>query len=119
MAAKAFFLLRMNDHVQYLKKIQATLDNKGDFQGSDCHSCKLGVWLYGEGRSEVESLGAEAVAVFESLLEPHQQFHESGRIAVEKHVAADAAGREAAVTDMMRLSNTLVGKLLTLDRMAK
>jgi len=49
MVGKAFFLQRLNDHVVYLKKVQRTLDGTEDFQVTDCHDCKLGKWLYGEG----------------------------------------------------------------------
>ncbi len=119
MTKKAFFLQRLNDHIQYLKKIQATLEGKGEFQGTDHQSCKLGLWLYGEGRGEAEEFGPQALAVFDSLIEPHEQFHDAGRNALEGHVAADATAREAAVTEMMRLSNVLVGRLLSLDQLVK
>lgn len=52
--SKAFFLLRLNDHIQYLKKIDATLAGTNNFEGTDCHDCKLGKWLYGVGVQEVE-----------------------------------------------------------------
>lgn len=118
MADKAFFLMRLNDHVQYLRKIQATLEGKGDFQGSDYHDCKLGKWLYGSGADEAASIGAGAKAVFDSLFEPHKLFHEASKQALEKQQAADGAGAKQAVTEMHRLSALLVNKLLDLDRMA-
>lgn len=119
MVQKAFFLLRLNDHVLYLKRIQATLQGTGDFQGTDYHECKLGKWLYGEGSEEASALGPEAKALFESLFEPHQQFHEASRAAVEKHAAGDADAARAASTEMHKLSTVLVNKLLTLDQMVK
>ena len=117
-AGKAFFLQRLNDHVQYLKKIQATLDGSGDFKGSDYHDCKLGHWLYGEGPDEATSLGPEARALFDSLFEPHQRFHDASHDALRMHAANDETGTRAAVTEMHRLSSVLVSKLLSLDRMA-
>ena len=127
MVQKAFFLLRLNDHVLYLKRIQATLEGTGDFQGTDYHECKLGKWLYGEGSEEADALGPEAKALFESLFEPHQQFHEASRHAVDKHAAGDVGiavsgatdAARAAATEMHKLSTVLVNKLLTLDQMVK
>lgn len=42
MKKQAFFLQRINDHVQYLSKIKATLTRGGDFQGTHCQDCALG-----------------------------------------------------------------------------
>ena len=119
MATKAFFFQRLNDHVQYLKKIQATIEGKGDFQGSDYRECKLGKWLYAEGPAEAASISSEAKALFDSLLEPHQRFHEASKQALEKKRAGDASGAEAAITEMHKLSALLVNKLLSLDQIAK
>jgi hypothetical protein len=118
MSGKAFFLLRLNDHVQYLKKIQATLEGKGDFQGTDHLACKLGEWLYGEGATEADSVGAEAKGIFDSLIEPHQRFHEASKRALEKGQQGDTGASNEAVTEMHKLSNTLVDKLLTLDKLS-
>lgn len=63
-------MLRMNDHLQYLNKVKATLDGKGDFRGSDHHSCKFGGWLDGDGPREVAEMASEAQAIFASILEP-------------------------------------------------
>lgn len=114
----AFFLLRMNDHLQYLKNVKATLDGTGVLRGSDHRSCKLGRWLDGAGRAEVATLGAEAIAVLDSLAVPHEQFHSaSGRALV-----CQAEGRrdetERAVTEMHRLSGTLVERRCILDGLA-
>lgn len=119
MNGKAFFLFRLNDHILYLRKIEATLAGKGDFRGTDFHDCKLGQWLYGSGPAEAEAVGPEAKALFDSLLEPHQQFHEASHEAIEKQEAGDMAGSRAAVTRMMSLSVPLVDTLLALDKAAK
>jgi hypothetical protein len=119
MADKAFFLLHVNDHAQYLHKIQATLEDKGDFQGTDYRGCKLGIWLYGNGPKEAAALGPEAKALFEGLLEPHRRFHEVSRHAVERKQAADIEGAKAAITEMHRLSAVMVDKLLALDHIAR
>lgn len=114
----AFFLLRMNDHLQYLNRIKATLDGKGDFRGSDHHSCKFGRWLDSDGPKEAAELGAEAKAIFDAIIEPHRQFHDTSHRALELHDSGNAAEAAQKVTEMHRLSSDLVDKLLKLDRMS-
>ena len=119
MTGKAFFFQRLNDHVQYLKKIQQTLEGKGEFQGSDYSECKLGKWLYNEGPAEASAIGAEARVLFDKLLEPHQQFHDISYEAIQKHTIGDASGAKSAVTEMHKLSNILISILLELDKYSK
>ena len=119
MVGKAFFLQRLNDHVVYLKKIQRTLEGAEDFQGTDHHDCKLGKWLYGEGAREAEAAGPKARELFESLFEPHQQFHDRSKAAVLKKGAGDDAGSNGDVTEMMKLSTTLVNTLLAMDEASR
>lgn len=116
MSGKAFFYQRLNDHVQYLNKIQSTLGGKGDFQGTDFHDCKLGCWIYGDGADEVAAVSDEAKQLFDSLIEPHQKFHEASKLAVEKHQSGDSTGAEVHVTEMHKLSATLVNTLIELDK---
>lgn len=114
----AFFLLRMNDHVQYLNRIKATLDGRGDFRGSDHHFCRLGKWLDNEGPAEAAALGPEGQALLESILEPHRQFHEASSEAIHLQESGDQQGMEACITQMHQLSALLVDKLLELDRLS-
>jgi len=117
-AKTAFFMKRLNDHIQYLKKIDATLNAKGDFQGTDHAECQLGQWLCGEGTAEVKAMSdSRAKAVFDSLLEPHQKFHSMSHQALEKKRSGDEAGVKAALTEMHLLSTVLTNKLLELDGM--
>ncbi|MCU7842076.1 MAG: CZB domain-containing protein [Candidatus Thiodiazotropha sp. (ex Troendleina suluensis)] len=118
MTDKAFFFLRLNDHVQYLKKIQATLDGTGEFQGTDYHDCNLGKWIYSTGPDEASSVGDEAVSLFNTLLEPHQQFHNSSHQAIEKQNAGDIDGANHAITEMVKLSNVLIKILIDLDNLS-
>ncbi len=115
----AFFFQRINDHIQYLRKLEKTLKDEGDFQGSTHTDCKLGKWMYGEGRQEVTEAGDQAVAVFESLFDKHQAFHDaSARALVAKNGGqADAMNKE--VTEMIKLSNTLIASLTELDRLGR
>jgi len=114
MPSKAFFLMRLNDHIQYLKKIEATLEGKGDFYGTHHHKCKLGQWLYGDGANEVTTLqSGDAQKVFDSLFEPHEQFHTASKQALEK--AGDGKNAKIAITEMYKLSQIITKKLLALD----
>lgn len=116
--AKAFFIMRLNDHIQYLKKIDAALNGQSDFQGTNHHDCKLGKWLYGVGPEEVAALKhQQAKEVFDSLFEPHERFHAIGKDALFKKQAGDAEGAKAALTALYTLSSTLTKKLLELDKM--
>ncbi|EIJ42470.1 hypothetical protein BegalDRAFT_1591 [Beggiatoa alba B18LD] len=118
MASKAFFLMRLNDHIQYLKKIDATLSDKGDFQGTDCHDCKLGKWLYGDGDNEVSQLNNPiAKEIFSSLFEPHERFHQISKQALDLKKVGDMDGVHKLVTEMHVLSNTISRKLLDLDEL--
>jgi hypothetical protein len=115
MTTSAFFMMRMNDHVQYLGKIKAALENGKDFHGTDHHHCKLGEWLDHDGDGELTTLGPEAQSLFDQLLKPHEQFHTASHDALERKAAGDTQGMEASMTEMFRLSNTLVNLLIKLD----
>ncbi|HEC85057.1 MAG: hypothetical protein DRR08_03410 [Candidatus Parabeggiatoa sp. nov. 2] len=118
MAKKAFFLKRLNDHVQYLKKIDAAIKGESDFQGTPHRDCQLGQWLYDEGGAEVAAMeNSNAKEVFESLLEPHERFHTISKEALEKKRAGDEAGAQAILTEMHVLSTLITNKLLELDGM--
>ncbi|MCG8486915.1 MAG: CZB domain-containing protein [Candidatus Thiodiazotropha sp.] len=117
MNESAFFLRRMNDHVQYLGKIKATLEDRGDFQGTDHHSCKLGLWLDSDGPIESSAIGTEARATFDQILDPHERFHHASKQALACKDAGDRNGMEDAMTEMFKLSNTLVNILVKLDGM--
>jgi len=116
MPTKAFFLMRLNDHIQYLKKIEATLAGENNFQGTNHQDCKLGEWLYGEGADEVSSLDShKAQEIFDSLFEPHECFHTISQQALEKQQLGDKIGIQTTMTEMYRLSHIITQKLLELD----
>jgi len=71
-----------------------------------------------DGAKEADGVGAEARAVFDSLFEPHEQFHSASSLALQTHDTGDDATSTRAVTDMHRLSSLLVSRLLELDRLA-
>jgi hypothetical protein len=115
--SSAFFFLRINDHIQYLRRLEKTLRNEGDFRGSSHEACKLGVWLYGPGRGEVEGVGPEAVKLFDALFEPHKAFHDASARALALKESGDEQGCQAAITEMIRLSTTLINELTALDKL--
>ncbi len=116
---KAFFIRRLNDHIQYMKKINATLSGEGDFYGTKHTECKLGQWLYGDGVKEVEALNSDrAKTIFKSIFEPHERFHNVSKRALECKSSNDEEGMQSAVTEMHVLSNTISQKLLELDDIA-
>ncbi|MEW8027176.1 MAG: CZB domain-containing protein [Candidatus Thiodiazotropha sp.] len=119
MSESAFFLRRMNDHIQYLGKLKATLEDRGDFQGSDHHSCKLGQWLDSDGPAQSAAISEEACAIFDSILEPHEQFHQASQRALDCKKSDDKNGMEEAMTEMFKLSAKLVDILMELDSMSR
>lgn len=120
MTSSAFLMLRLNDHIQYMKKVQQSLNDQNDFDGVDCHHCKLGEWLYGEGPDEIKAIGnAELESVFQSLFEPHQQYHDASQKAIQFHQAQNQEEAKKYETEMIVLSNHLVNLLLKLDALAK
>jgi hypothetical protein len=116
MAKRAFFMRRLNDHIQYLKKMDATFKGEKDFRGTTHRGCKLGEWLYSEGWAEVSAMeNSKATEVFQSLLEPHERFHLLSNDALEKKQAGDERAAYKLFTELHVLSNTLTNKLLELD----
>ncbi len=113
--ASAFFFMRINDHLTYLRRIEKTLAGEGDFRGTGPEACKLGLWLYGEGRGQAEAIGPEAVKLLDELLEPHKAFHEASARALGMKDGGDAAGSQQAITEMMKLSVALIKILSALD----
>jgi len=119
MAGKAFFLIRMNDHVQYLKKINHTLNGQDSFQSCSHTECKLGQWMYGDGKTEIAALGNPKIQeVFEALKEPHEQFHRASAEALAKNQSGDKVGAQQAITEMHKLSTLVYNRLLELDKLS-
>lgn len=112
----AFFFQRINDHIQYLRKLEKTLKGEGDFQGSAHTACKLGVWMYGEGHEEVKKECPDAVELFESMFDKHQAFHDAGANALAARNEGRTEDMNKAVTEMIKQSNTLIDILTKLDR---
>jgi len=107
-------------NIQYLRNIEATLAGTGDFQGTDHHDCQLGQWLYGDGPNQVAALqNSKVQEIFESLFEPHEQFHTISKQALEKKQVGDEGTAQNGITDMYKISHILTQKLLKLDALTK
>lgn len=115
----AFFFQRINDHLQYLRKLEKTLRDEGDFQGSAHTDCKLGKWMFGEGREEVVALGEQAVQVFDGLFDKHQAFHDASARALAAKAAGQPEVMTKEVTEMIKMSNVLIAGLTELDRLGQ
>ncbi len=116
--SSAFFFLRINDHLQYLRRIEKTLNGTGDFRGTAHDACKLGLWMQGEGRSQAEEISPEAVKLFDDLFEPHKAFHEASARAIETKERGDETASYNAITEMMSLSVILINKLSEIDKLS-
>ncbi len=115
MEKKAFFLKRLNDHVQYLRKMKGRLDGTNQFEPTTCQMCALGDWLYGEGQREANEYGESMLTLFNALLVPHERFHQASNEALRCQQTGDEVGMRRAFTEVHTLSNTLVTILLQMD----
>ena len=125
MTNRAFFLQRVNDHLQYLNHINQTLANDRCFEehthidcfkGTGDTECNLGRWLYGTGLEEINALDNPAIKqLFDSLFEPHTRFHEISKEAVKKRQSGDKPGAKILVAEMKENSNLLTSKMLELE----
>ncbi|MEN9502260.1 MAG: hypothetical protein RI964_1545 [Pseudomonadota bacterium] len=113
---KAFFMQRLNDHIQYLDKVTKTIKGKADFHGSDCHCCKLGVWLDTEGKQEIEAYASGAAHLFDTLVTQHEQFHSISSDVLTLHSEGNTDSAYKSMTEMHKLSGQLVSLLLQIDR---
>ena len=116
---KAFFMQRLNDHIQYLDKVTKTLKGTADFHGSDCHCCKLGMWLDNEGKQEIEEYATGASHLFGTLQEQHEKFHVLSNDVLQAHEQQDGDNSYKAMTEMHKVSGQLVSLLLEVDRQAR
>ncbi|MCV6638639.1 CZB domain-containing protein [Candidatus Albibeggiatoa sp. nov. NOAA] len=119
MTTKTFFMKRLNDHIHYLKELDAALKGESNFAGTDSHSCELGKWMHGEGKQEITHLhNPKAREIFESMFDIHDQFHKLGEEALSKKSSGDSLGAQMAITKMYGISAELTSKLLELDRIS-
>ena len=104
--------------MQYLNKIKGRLDNTNNFQPTDCHACALGLWLDSDGVDDVLAYGDKMQTLFNRLVEEHEKFHVASSNAVECHEQGDKVGEYREMTQMHKLSNSLIAILLEMDTVA-
>jgi methyl-accepting chemotaxis protein len=89
------------DHLRFAQKIRAFFQDASiptlDLETDD-HKCKLGDWLYGEGRKQAEQQHPELVPLLKELEAPHAQLHAS--VTEMKQILAKAEGKDMAVYAM-------------------
>lgn len=113
----AYFLQRLNEHVQYLRRVNATLKGEDHFQGKAHTECKLGQWLYGTGEQLLQ-INAVTQELFTMIEGKHHAFHEASDQALALHHAGDHVNSYRAMTTMLKVSGELVNLLLTADQQA-
>ncbi|OQX15441.1 MAG: hypothetical protein BWK73_06785 [Thiothrix lacustris] len=111
----AFFVQRLNDHIQYLRKITNTLKGTDGFQGNAHTECQLGEWLYRDGHNDLNAL-PDGNFLFEQLEEKHKRFHDFSDEALAQHQQGNQIGSYRAMTEVHKLSNEMVALLLKADR---
>ena len=116
---KAFFMQRLNDHIQYLDKVTRTIKGKMEFAGTNCRCCKLGQWIYAEGREEISSYAPAAAPLFEQLIEKHEEFHVISNTILAQFHAGDISQIHQEMTEVHKLSSQLVSILLDIDRYSR
>lgn len=116
---KAFFVQRLNDHVQYLDKVTKTIKGQMEFQGCDCHCCRLGHWLDHGGIEEINHFVPNSSTLISELLTKHEAFHEASNQALQFHEQGQEQQAYKTMTQVHTLSQQLVTLLLTIDRSAK
>ncbi len=98
---------READHLRFAAKINdffrdasiATLDVE-----TDDHKCKLGQWLYGEGRKEVEQDYPGLAQLLRELEAPHARLHAS--VTEMQQILAKAENKALAVPAMLDIFQT-------------
>ena len=100
---KAFFMQRLNDHIQYLDKVTKTIKGLMD----------------SDGKQEINAYATGANHLFDTLVTQHEQFHVISSSVLEKHQQGDKDSAYKAMTEMHKLSGQLVSILLEIDRQSK
>jgi methyl-accepting chemotaxis protein len=92
---------RESDHMHFLQKISMFFQDASiqtlDLETDD-HKCKLGQWLYGEGRKQAEQQSPALVSLLKELEAPHSLLHAS--VAEMQQIQAQAESKAAAFSAM-------------------
>jgi methyl-accepting chemotaxis protein len=92
------FYAKTIDHYKWLNKVdRVLLDGNSSRLGvqTDDHRCKLGTWLYGEGRAKAETTVPGLAPLLKQLEGPHARMHRSA-IEIDKVLATRGSDGNAA-----------------------
>jgi methyl-accepting chemotaxis protein len=97
----SLFYEKTIDHYRWLNKVdRVLLDGEGTRLGVqiDDHNCKLGAWLYGDGRRQAELAIPELAPLLSALEGPHARMHASA-VEIDKVLADRNGANPGAVSD--------------------
>ncbi|MDO9042814.1 MAG: bacteriohemerythrin [Desulfocapsaceae bacterium] len=92
---------RENDHLRFLQKINAFFQDPSMQTlevETDDHNCRLGKWLYGEERKQVEQQYPSLIPLLQELEAPHTRLHDS--VSEMKQIQAKAENKAASLPAM-------------------
>ena len=99
-------------HKSWKSRLRSMLDGKGGLSVSDAVShkdCDFGRWLYSEGKTKYGSLNELNI-----LEKSHTDMHAKVKEVIQKKNAGDTIGAEQGYTEVVRLSDVVVGLLTSL-----
>ena len=100
------FYVKTIDHYKWLNKVdRILLDGKSTRLGvqTDDHRCKLGTWLYGEGRHDAETAVPGLAPLLKELEDPHARMHASA-LKIDKALASrGSAGSDQATAQALSI----------------
>ncbi|HPA16366.1 MAG TPA: CZB domain-containing protein [Verrucomicrobiae bacterium] len=104
----------LNAHMDYLQRVSDFIDGKRDDpQATDCHNCKLGKWIYGDGAADAR---LQNDGVFAKLRSVHEEFHKVTEMAIASRRTGDGPAASAALARAYNLYGEISNTLLTLDK---
>jgi methyl-accepting chemotaxis protein len=108
------FAVARLDHLEWIRKLKQSLDDRGDFSGALAISqrdCDLGKWLY--------SRGLEKYDRFPLILElerTHQELHSIAENVIQMRDSGDRAGAKEEFSKMRPISEKVIALLMELER---
>lgn len=92
------------DHLRFLQKINAFFQDASvlslDVEADD-HNCRLGQWLYGEGRKQAELAHPKLAPMLKALEAPHERLHSS--VLEMKAILTKAENKDMALYGMREI----------------
>lgn len=119
MTNKEVFRKALDNHLNYLKDVQETIHGVSDYCGTDHLACPLGKWIYGKGAEDVKVFGQKAMAIFQQLHEPHEQFHISSNKVIQAFSDHKQEEAKRPLSDMIIQSNKLIQLITELSEIAE